>query len=124
MPVPTFPAGLLPDYGVRERPTQPRVLISTHMDGTEQRKNVGGGRRTIFELHFGGLTNSELTSLTNHYQNQHGEADAFEWHHPDRPLITYTVRYDGELEIDHAAYDHYDVRVRFQVLSFVVEEAP
>ena len=82
-----FPLDPKPDYPIEETSSEPEVLISTHKDGSEQRRYKGAGRRRTFRLTFGGsmpITNAQRLAIANHFTGQAGTAMAFGWTHPER----------------------------------------
>jgi hypothetical protein len=114
--MPDFPVDPRPDYPIAETPIAPDVLISTHRDGSEQRRYKGPGRRRTFKLQFGGsmpITNAQRAAIANHFTGQNGTAVAFSWTHPERGE-TYLVRYLETPSFSLVAYDCYEAEVSLQ----------
>ncbi len=111
-----FPADPKPDYPIEETPAEPDVLISTHRDGSEQRRYKGAGRRRTFKLAFGGsmpITNAQRVAIANHFAGQNGTTVAFSWTHPERGDV-YLVRYAERPSFRLVAYNCYEAEVSLQ----------
>jgi len=114
--MPDFPTDPLPDYPIEETVVEPEVLISTHKDGSEQRRLKGAGKRRTFRLRFGSslpITNAQRQAIEDHYAGQNGRLTAFNWTHPERGTI-YLVRYEEAPEFRHVGYDAYEGEVLLQ----------
>jgi hypothetical protein len=112
-----FPTTPKPDYPVEETPAAPEVLISTHKDGSEQRRYKGAGKGPTFRLSFGAslpISNAERLAILNHYDGQSGTTLAFNWHHPERMGETHLVRYTELPQIRHVCFNGYEATVSFQ----------
>jgi hypothetical protein len=112
-----FPSVPKPDYPIEEMPAVPDVLISTHKDGSEQRRLKGGGKGRMFRLPFGSsmpISNAERLAILNHYAGQNGVANSFNWQHPERTAETYVVRYAEPPKFRLVGYNFYDGEVTLQ----------
>lgn len=111
-----FPLDPMPDYPIEETSSEPEVLISTHKDGSEQRRYKGAGRRRTFRLTFGRslpITNAQRLAIANHFTGQAGTAMAFSWAHPERGDV-YLVRYAERPSFRLVAYGCYEAEVSLQ----------
>lgn len=111
-----FPTSPRPSYPIEETPGEPEVLISTHKDGSEQRRLKGDGKGRQFRLSFGSsmpVTNTERLAIVNHYIAQDGALTAFYWTHPERGDV-HLVRYAEAPSFRHVGYNAYEGEVRLQ----------
>jgi phage-related protein len=111
-----FPTAPLPSYPVKIDWVKPDVLISTHRDGSEQRRFRGAGAKRKFELNFGSdlpLTKAEHDVLLAHYAANLGELQSFNWVHPET-AETIKVRYAGRPSFSHLAYNCYSGAIALQ----------
>lgn len=115
--MPDFPSIRKPDYPIDETPAEPEVLISTHKDGSEQRRLKGQGKRRAFRFTLGSslpLTSAERLEFVNHFAAQNGTAIAFHWQHPERTAETYLVRYLETPKFSLIGYNCYQGEVALQ----------
>lgn len=115
--MPDFPADPRPDYPIEETPVEPEVLISTHKDGSEQRRLKGAGKKRTFHLTFGGslpITNAQRLNIVNHFAAENGTTLSFNWQHPERTNETYVVRYAEKPTFRLVAYNCYEGDVQLQ----------
>jgi len=111
-----YPSNPIPVYPIDETPATPEVLVSTHRDGSEQRRLKGSGRKRTFRLSYGGdmpLTNAQRLTIENHFAGQNGMLTAFNWTHPERGTI-YICRYAEPPRVRHVGYNAYEVEVVLQ----------
>lgn len=114
--MPDFPTSPRPCYPIEETSAEPEVLVSTHRDGSEQRRLKGAGRGRTFRLSFGTsmpITNTERLAIVNHFAAQNGSAIAFHWTHPERGEV-FLVRYVEAPRWQHVGYDAYQGEVVLQ----------
>jgi hypothetical protein len=115
-----FPSTPLPEYPIEEMPAEPDVLISTHRDGSEQRRLKGGGKLGEFGLRWGSsmpLTKTERDALLNHWTGQNGTTTSFNFRHPERTTEVTVVRYAGPYSFRLVAYNCYEGEVRLKVVT-------
>jgi hypothetical protein len=115
--MPNFPTDPKPDYPLEETSAEPEVLISTHKDGSEQRRLKGSGKQRMFRLPFGSsmpITNTQRLASANHFAGQNGTAISFLWQHPERTAETYTVRYSEKPTFRLVGFNCYEGEVILQ----------
>lgn len=111
-----FPSNPLPDYPIEITAAAPEVLISTHRDGSEQRRLKGAGRKRIFRLSFGSsmpITNTQRLALVNHYAGQDGSTTSFTWTNVETAEAI-TCRYAEPPNFRHSGYNSYEGSVTLQ----------
>jgi len=111
-----YPSTPLPVYPIEEQPVEPEVLVSTHRDGSEQRRLKGPGRKRIFRLSYGGdmpVTNTQRLAIENHFSGQNGRLTAFNWTHPERGTV-HICRYAETPRVRHVGYNAYEIEVVLQ----------
>ncbi|HEX4135924.1 MAG TPA: hypothetical protein VHY84_15015 [Bryobacteraceae bacterium] len=114
-----FPGAPLPSYPIEETEIAPEVLVSTHRDGSEQRRLKGSGKKRIFKLSFGSdlpITNAERLNIVNHFAGQNATRDSFHWTHPDRAEVI-LVRYNAVPSFKNSGYNFYDGTVELQEVT-------
>jgi len=114
--MPDFPASPLPSYPIEESPAEPEVLISTHRDGSEQRRYKGPGSKRIFRLSFGSsapISQTEADALLTHWADVFGTTDSFNWAHPERG-DTIVCRYKERPTLRLVAYNSWEGEVLLQ----------
>ncbi|MFB3828963.1 MAG: hypothetical protein ACE15B_19510 [Bryobacteraceae bacterium] len=115
-----FPADPKPDYPIEETPAVPDVLISTHRDGSEQRRLRGAGKGPTFRLSFGGsapVTKAQRDAILDHFAGQNGSLTAFNWTHPERTSETHLVRYGEAPTFRLIAYNAYEGEVKLEKVT-------
>lgn len=111
-----YPSSPLPVYPIDETPAAPEVLVSTHRDGSEQRRLKGSGKMRSFRLSYGGdmpVTNAQRTAIESHYSGQNGMLTAFNFTHPERGTV-HLCRYAEAPRVRHVGYNAYEIEVVLQ----------
>lgn len=119
MPSSDFPSTPKPDYPIDETPANPEILISTHKDGSEQRRYKGAGAGRMFGLKFGGscpITLDECQGISDHFAARNGTFGTFNWQHPERTAETYLVRYVEAPSFTLVGYNAYQAQVKLKVI--------
>lgn len=113
MAYPTSPA---PCYPIDEHPTDPEVLITTHRDGSEQRRYKGAGKLRTWKLSYGTdapISNTERETLFTYWASKY-TLYSFSWTHPERTSETYTVRFASKPTFRLVGYNSYQGEVTLQ----------
>jgi hypothetical protein len=111
-----FPTSPKPSYPIEESAAMPDVAVSTHRDGTEQRRYKGAGTGRTFKLPYGStlpITNTERLLLMAHWTGQRGIMDSFNFVHPERGE-TIVCRYAEKPTFNHTGYNCYEGSVSLQ----------
>ena len=108
-----FPANPKPDYPIQEQGRAYEVLISSHRDGSEQRRKKGNGKLPSYALTFTAISKTERDAFLLHYNGENGMTSSFTWVHPEWGS-NHTVRYAKPWQFTLVALDTYDAAVELQ----------
>jgi len=114
-----FPSNPGNDYPVEIGAAEPEVLISTHRDGSEQRRVKGAGRKRTIRLSFGSsmpITYAQQQAIVAHYAGQNGTATSFNWTNIETGE-TLVCRYAERPNFQHVGYNAYQGSVTLQEVT-------
>src|SRR5260370_17475143 len=122
-----YPAGPLPEYPLEEERTEPDVLITTHKDGSEQRRLKSAGKLRSFKLSYGnscGLTYIEASLITAHYDGEFGNLNSFNFVHPERTAETYVCRYAKRPKMTLKGINAYSLKMELLLVPACSPQLP